>query len=40
MRKYRMAYALEFRQQLVELVHAGCSASAVAKWGLCRIGQR
>lgn len=31
MSKYRMAYAPEFRQQLVELVHAGRSANDVAK---------
>ena len=29
--KYRTAYAPEFRQQLVELVHAGRSANDVAK---------
>ena len=31
MSKYRTAYAPEFRQQLVELVHAGRSANDVAK---------
>ena len=31
MSKYRRAYAPEFRQQLVELVHAGRSANDVAK---------
>ena len=31
MRKYKTAYAPEFRQQLVELVHAGRSANNVAK---------
>ena len=31
MSKYRTAYAPEFRQQLVELVHAGRSANNVAK---------
>ena len=31
MSKYRKAYAPEFRQQLVELVHAGRSANNVAK---------
>ena len=31
MSKYRRAYAAEFRQQLVELVHAGRSANNVAK---------
>ena len=31
MSKYRQAYAPEFRQQLVELVHAGRSANNVAK---------
>ena len=31
MSKYRTAYAPEFRQQLVDLVHAGRSANAVAK---------
>ena len=31
MSKYRTAYAPQFRQQLVELVHAGRSANDVAK---------
>ena len=31
MSKYRTAYAPEFRQQLIELVHAGRSANDVAK---------
>ena len=31
MSKYRRAYAAEFRQQLVELIHAGRSANNVAK---------
>ena len=31
MNKYRTAYGPEFRQQLVELVHAGRSANDVAK---------
>ncbi|CAN5419268.1 hypothetical protein BH10PSE16_BH10PSE16_36830 [soil metagenome] len=31
MSKYRTAYAPEFRQQLVELVHAGRSANDVTK---------
>ena len=31
MSKYRQAYAPEFRRQLVDLVHAGRSANAVAK---------
>lgn len=31
MSKYRTAYAPEFRQQLIELVHAGRSANEVAK---------
>ena len=31
MSKYRTAYGPEFRQQLVELVHAGRSANDVAK---------
>ncbi len=31
MSKYRTAYTPEFRQQLVELVHAGRSANNVAK---------
>lgn len=31
MSKYRMAHALEFCQQLIELVHAGRSAIDVAK---------
>ena len=30
MSKYRTAYAPEFRQQLIELVHAGRSANDVA----------
>ena len=31
MSKYRTAYAPEFRQQLIDLVHAGRSANDVAK---------
>jgi len=31
MSKYRTAYALEFRKQLIELIHAGRSANDVAK---------
>ena len=31
MSKYRTAYSPEFRQQLIELVHSGCSANNVAK---------
>ena len=31
MSKYRTAYAPEFRQQLIELFHAGRSANDVAK---------
>ena len=40
MSKYRMAYAPEFRQQLIELVHAGRSANDVAKrvWPACYDG--
>lgn len=31
MSKYRTAYAREFHQQLIVLVHAGCGANDVAK---------